>query len=750
MNFPRIISDSCKPTTITHVLNTLNLGLLSLWIFSQNSACASESEQSIGYTQIPFSSGGVRVGGAVFDLEVISSETTLWLEQLRFFPRDGQSPTSWDYTVYFREGSWSDEIDGVPVHRLEDAWIEIGNAQDVTSPSSLTELSISLQPEVGATGGVPLQKGQTYSIYLDAKLASGSSGSSNGLRVSNPPIDGNEASWDALEPYFSNSDISLLVGGNKGSAFGSTNPASNLRVLSELTLVYSGGTGARAFSPFEQWISQFAPLGSNAAQPLSSFPGTQIPNVATWALGLSTDRKSPLKLTPPSVSNNAWQLHYLQRKSAKDFADVSIEISSDLQTWETFPTSDQSNQQVSITTSDQDEDLEGVTADLPLINPGNPLFVRAALNNAQVMNVDAPHYDGPYLFDIDQGVKELRVNPGEDGPLVVEELHPEGLAAKAIPIYPEEGTPGSSTRLAPFQVKLWDFPVDTQWDFEQPEKVFAIADVECSFSNTEAILKAGGVIDDNYSWIYGENHLIVNGDLLSRGNDMMALLWLIYKLDGEARAAGGRVHVMIGNHEAMNLSGDVRYVRPPYLWLADELDDLEYKDLLGEDTVLGRWLRTKNTIIRIGSYLVVHAGISPEFVDLGITPQQANDLVRQHLGTRSSQIPEGIPRFLFRSSGPLWDRGLVGDRATSIYGEDVDAILDYFDVNHIIVGHTKADEIRFTREGRVIAIDVNHTRSRTDGKSRALLIRKSPEGDVIRGVYDNGTELPLPIIPDNP
>ena len=83
--------------------------------------------------------------------------------------------------------------------------------------------------------------------------------------------------------------------------------------------------------------------------------------------------------------------------------------------------------------------------------------------------------------------------------------------------------------------------------------------------------------------------------MFSRGFDMMPLLWLLYKLDFEAQQAGGKVHIIIGNLEAMNLKGDVRYVKQRYLDFCSNLG-VDYSALFNTNSEIGRWLRTKNTI----------------------------------------------------------------------------------------------------------------------------------------------------------
>lgn len=372
----------------------------------------------------------------------------------------------------------------------------------------------------------------------------------------------------------------------------------------------------------------------------------------------------------------------------------------------------------------------------------NGFFISKGLSQEKILAIDGETYesyfDGPYILYQNEKALIYRVSPGNENSEVSLEILPVNeLRKNKIEVFPD-GKDTSQVYLKPFKVTLFDFQVESQWDFEQPDKIFAISDIECSFSNTEAILRAGGVIDDNYNWIYGSNHLVVNGDMFSRGLDMMALLWLLYKLDFEAQQAGGKVHIIIGNHEAMNLKGDVRYVEKRYIDFAERIG-VTYKDLFGKETELGAWLRTKNTIVRIGRNLIVHGGISPQYLDMGLSPLEVNQMVRRDLGKQTSELDE-ISRFIFGSRGPHWYRGMVfsRERDNPVFAEDLPPILDFFDADRFIVGHCKGENILKLHDKKVVVIDVNHSRNRRQGISRALLIEKSGNEEILMRVNDAG------------
>lgn len=64
-----------------------------------------------------------------------------------------------------------------------------------------------------------------------------------------------------------------------------------------------------------------------------------------------------------------------------------------------------------------------------------------------------------------------------------------------------------------------------------------------------------------YNKIFLRLQVVVQvGDILDRGEDEIAILSLLRLLDEQAKANGGAVFQVNGNHETMNVEGDFRYV----------------------------------------------------------------------------------------------------------------------------------------------------------------------------------------------
>ncbi len=100
----------------------------------------------------------------------------------------------------------------------------------------------------------------------------------------------------------------------------------------------------------------------------------------------------------------------------------------------------------------------------------------------------------------------------------------------------------------------------SQYEWTDVSRIVAIGDVHGSYDKLVTLLKGTGVVNDALAWDGGPAHLVFIGDLIDRGPQELAVLDLVRRVEEEAPAAGGRVHVLLGNHEVMNLVRDLRYV----------------------------------------------------------------------------------------------------------------------------------------------------------------------------------------------
>lgn len=196
---------------------------------------------------------------------------------------------------------------------------------------------------------------------------------------------------------------------------------------------------------------------------------------------------------------------------------------------------------------------------------------------------------------------------------------------------------------------------ESEWQFDNVERLYALADIHGAYDAMVTTLENAGVIDAEGSWIAGESHLVICGDILDRGPDSRPAMDLLMRLEDEALAAGGRVHVLLGNHEAMNLVGDLRYVsRAEYAAFADDetAEDRDrwfeawaargsnaegapaelrarfderfppgffaHRRAFATDGKYGSWLLDKPLVVVVNRTAFVHGGLSPLIGEIGL------------------------------------------------------------------------------------------------------------------------------------
>jgi len=251
--------------------------------------------------------------------------------------------------------------------------------------------------------------------------------------------------------------------------------------------------------------------------------------------------------------------------------------------------------------------------------------------------------------------------------------------------------------------------------YDLPQKMLVISDIHGNFKGFRMILTGSGVTDENLNWKFGNGHLVIIGDVFDRGKDVTECLWLIYKLENEALNAGGKVHFLLGNHELMNLKGNYKYVIHKYFLVSDSMK-LDYKNWYDTDSELGKWLRSKNTAEKIGTFLFVHGGISNEFSRSGYSVSDINKEVRNRID-RTYESGEITKDVFIGKDGPLWYRGIVNLKETQ--GE-IEQTLDSYKSSKIISGHTIVDTIKYLYNRDAVAVNVDHQINSDSGKMFAL------------------------------
>ncbi|MFQ5525831.1 MAG: metallophosphoesterase [Thermoanaerobaculia bacterium] len=244
------------------------------------------------------------------------------------------------------------------------------------------------------------------------------------------------------------------------------------------------------------------------------------------------------------------------------------------------------------------------------------------------------------------------------------------------------------------------------WQWHGVPRVVALGDLHGSADKAIRLLTGAGLVDPNLHWIGGGDHLVVAGDFIDRGSGDRLVMDLLRRLQTESEAAGGRVHVLLGNHEVMNLLRDTRDVNPgSYRSFADRRDSEARKaawrsfsgtslggspratlsrfnryfprgfferqasfDLGGE---YGDWLLELPVIVKINGVVYLHGGLSEEFAALGLPGinRQVTAQLRLHLESRRRLAAEAAvtPAMRFLEIGEAANRVL--EKATGASSE---------------------------------------------------------------------------------
>jgi hypothetical protein len=205
-------------------------------------------------------------------------------------------------------------------------------------------------------------------------------------------------------------------------------------------------------------------------------------------------------------------------------------------------------------------------------------------------------------------------------------------------------------------------------------RVVAIGDVHGAYEPLVEILQAADLIDEKQAWSGGDATLVQLGDFTDRGNKVRAVMDLLMRLQEEAARAGGRVIVLLGNHEALNLVGELRDVSTAALLEfatpnESAEQDAEYREVIKAgrlrarltgaprpifddaahetwkrahppgtigylrallpDGRYGKWLRGLPTVTVVDDVLFLHAGLDPTHATA--SPEEINGQVRSEV-----------------------------------------------------------------------------------------------------------------------
>ncbi|MEE9502396.1 MAG: metallophosphoesterase [Candidatus Aminicenantaceae bacterium] len=293
------------------------------------------------------------------------------------------------------------------------------------------------------------------------------------------------------------------------------------------------------------------------------------------------------------------------------------------------------------------------------------------------------------------------------------------------------------------------------------KKIIAIGDLHGDYENFVEILKGVQLVDDSLHWIGGDIHFVQTGDILDRGPEARKIFDLIRRLETEAEEAGGMVHMLIGNHEEINITGiafsyvgyvtveqfisflpekfkekreeefrkkfeekssdstnsDISYeaeLRNYWAELLKENREAQRKYTNNFNEEYGKWIIEHNAAIKINDIVFVHGGISKIYSKEKI--KVINNQLRYELDAlriawkQRRQSLRFKTRIVHEPKGPLWYRGLAEENEGFV--AELEQILKNLEANYMVVAHTPRIGSRIATEkymsrydGRIWIID---------------------------------------------
>ncbi|KAG2437910.1 hypothetical protein HXX76_005526 [Chlamydomonas incerta] len=311
----------------------------------------------------------------------------------------------------------------------------------------------------------------------------------------------------------------------------------------------------------------------------------------------------------------------------------------------------------------------------------------------------------------------------------------------------------------------------------QPARLVAIGDIHGDYHKAVRALRLAGLMDEHGSWAGGSAVAVQVGDILDRGDHEIRILILLERLAAEAAAAGGRLYLLNGNHETMNVMGDHRYATPganleflgfstwrdfcalmkrrsgcdgagapdplqerrdaaarasssphtasmarlaPYNWLRS-------RALMPGSELARRFFAARPTVLQLGGNVFVHGGVLPAHVEYG--------LERINSETQSWMLapdgPKPAPSFLRGGSAIVWARAFSASDERRCDCDTLQQVLQSVGAQRMVVGHTiQTRGINSACESRVVRVDVGMSHGCGDGPVEVLEVLK--DGQVLR------------------
>lgn len=247
-------------------------------------------------------------------------------------------------------------------------------------------------------------------------------------------------------------------------------------------------------------------------------------------------------------------------------------------------------------------------------------------------------------------------------------------------------------------------------DGEKGRRVVSIGDLHGDWERATGLLTSLGVLEDGH-WAGGDAILVSTGDMVDRGDHGKRIWELMFQLQDEATAMGGKVILLLGNHELMCIQNDLRYTTQADLdAYGGRAAFMEAWSPTGE---MGKMLRTRTRVIaKVSDVVYVHAGILPQIL-MKYAPNTTGKEAINEMNKQIYQILDGDWKQLkadgselLKAHGPFWTRTLSQAKEASMCPL-LEGTLELLGARRMVVGHTPQEdgEVRPRCGGRLLMAD---------------------------------------------
>lgn len=252
-------------------------------------------------------------------------------------------------------------------------------------------------------------------------------------------------------------------------------------------------------------------------------------------------------------------------------------------------------------------------------------------------------------------------------------------------------------------------------------RIVAIGDVHGDLGAFRTALRAAGAINSAGNWVGGSLTVVQMGDLIGRSDEERQVLDFAFDLQSRAASAGGRLHLLIGNHEVFGGRLDNQAVGPNPFPAWESVPGLRRDDprllhlppharargaALMPGGPYARKLAALPVVLRIGDTVFVHGGVVPRWARYGT--ERINQEVRQWLLGLAAEPDSALG--VDNGDRVMWTRQF----SANVTAQDCALLkesLGILGAKRMIVAHTVHPQITARCDEQVWAVDVGMSRA---------------------------------------